>query len=242
MQFQISPIDSNRFGVKAAKVFIEEGESVDQLMSESQAHGVQLLMIRTPAECSSVQAEIEAHGGFLADTLVYARADVRSVKLGELPFGMSIRAARSGDAADVGILSCRSFKGYVGHYHTDPRLKQDDADAAYGAWAESCVLGAAADNVFVVESATRIVAFAALKRLDDSNLDCVLCAVDAAFRGQGLLDALLRRSMVWAFENGFSTMEYSTHLANIAAQKAIGKLGFTPYKSVNTFHKWFDRV
>ena len=135
----------------------------------------------------------------------------------------------------------RAFDGYLGHYNTDPRLDREKVAQIYPSWAARATADrAVADQVLVAESGGRIAGFGALKAMGDGVVDAMLYAVDPAHRGRGLYRDLLAGSLAWSRGAGFARIEYSTQLANTAAQAAVLKLGFLPHRSSYTFHRWFD--
>lgn len=240
MELHLSELDTDRFGINVAKVILEKGDSVARLFDSCVATGVQLLIARVAAGERDLIDELEAGGASLADTLLYHRKAVEARHAMPLAPAFSMRLANANDASSVEALARRAFDGYTGHYHNDARLNKRDANEVYASWARNCCLKTGADEVFVVEHQGYVIAFAALRRIDDATIDCALCAVDSHWRGRRLLDALLTQCESWALDKGYASIEYSTHGSNVAARSVIERLGFVGYKSVHTFHKWFD--
>jgi ribosomal protein S18 acetylase RimI-like enzyme len=238
----LSELDYQRFGQVTAKVEVGPEDEVDGLLANCVEQGVQLLIARCSARDLAKVQEMERLGFFLADTLVYYRKKKiqRSLQLRD---GFSVRAARPGDAREVEALAARSFKGYFGHYHADPRLGREQCDQVYSSWAaNSCRGGEFCSHVILITSNPKgdIAAFATLKRHEDSEFEGVLFGVDPAYQGKGLYSHLLDLSQQWGIENGFTRMVVSTQVTNVTVQKAWCRQGFEPYRSSYTLHKWFD--
>jgi len=186
-------------------------------------------------------AELEGAGAFLADTLIYTRNDrIDAVKSGA-PAGYKIREAIEADADAIAQVAAVSFSGYEGHYHSDPNLRREDADEVYVSWARNCCINRkVADAVLVAETQGNIAGFGALRMIDEKTFDGVLFAVAPDHRRKGLLSALIGASAQWGVAQGFASMEYSTHLTNIAALNAVTGMGFRIDRSFHTFHRWVD--
>lgn len=239
MQPVLSKIDHERFGVVTTKILIEPGQSVTDALRQCDDLRAEFNIIRVPTHCHRQIAELEEAGAFLSDTLLYTRNDrIEAVGI-ECPEGYSIRCATPDDAHAVGKVARASFSGYDGHYHNDPNLRREDADDTYVSWAENCCINPnVADVVLVAEKHSEIVAFAALRKIDSVAFDGVLFGVDGKHRRQGLMACLLNAAIDWGIKRGFSAMEYSTHLTNIAALNAVTSRGFRFDRSLHTFHRW----
>jgi GNAT superfamily N-acetyltransferase len=240
VKLHISELDTDRFGIKVAKMHLQQGDSVDQSFDLCVADGVKLLIVRVEASERDQIRDLEAGGAALADTLLYHKKTLETRSAVQLSSIFTMRPATPDDESSVEALARRAFTGYTGHYHNDHRLDQSDANEVYASWARNCCAGISADAVFVVGHEGEVIAFAAVKRKDDATLDCPLCAVDSHWRGRKLLEALLIQSENWALDNGYVSIEYSTHTSNLQARAVIDRSGFVAYRSVHTYHKWFD--
>lgn len=240
VKLHISQLDTDRFGIKVAKMTLQQGASVDRLFDLCIAAEVKLLIVRVEASERDLMRDLEAGGAVLADTLLYHKKTLESRSTVPLSPIFTIRLATPGDASSVEGLARQAFTGYTGHYHNDHRLNPSDANEVYASWARNCCAGNSADAVFVIEHEGEVIAFAAVKRKDDAILDCPLCAVDGQWRGRKFLEALLIHCENWALDNSYASIEYSTHASNLPARAIIDRLGFVAYRSDNTYHKWFD--
>lgn len=243
MKPYLSKMDLDRFGVTTAKATVADGDSIGELLSSCDDLGAELSIIRIPIAYHVQIAQLEASGAFLADTLVYTRNEEINRPARVLPRGFQIRLAKSDDAESVSRIAGDAFAGYDGHYHSDPRLSRSDADMVYVSWAGNCCSNPkVADAVHIAEYEGEIIAFGALKNIDAVSFDGVLFGVHPDHRRKGLLSALIARSMAWGVEHDFLAMEYSTHLTNTPALRAVTQLGFHIDRSMHTFHRWVEQA
>lgn len=237
----LSDLDRRRFGHVTAKVDVGAGDDVEGILRECADQGVRLLIGRcSTLELEKVQ-EMERLGFFLTDTLVYYRKKRICPRSLQLPESFGVRSAGPADAPEVEKMAARSFRGYFGHYHADPRLDKSNCDEVYSSWAaNSCSGGAFCSHMILVTSARNgeIAAFATLKRHDDAEFEGVLFGIDPAYQGKSLYPQLLDLSQQWGTENGFVRMVVSTQVTNVAVQKAWCRQGFEPFRSCHTLHKW----
>jgi GNAT superfamily N-acetyltransferase len=205
------------------------------------AHRVGLLIARCAvADVRAAQA-MERRGCSLMDTLVYYACDLRRVAIPPRDAVIAVRAVRSGDEPAVAAVAAEAFRGYVGHYHTDPRLDRAKCDEAYVYWARrSCLTPGVADAVLVAEADGVLVGFATLCRRTAGEGEGVLFGVKPAVQGKGVYRSLMIGAREWWVTAGATRMVVSTQLANLAVQKVWTRLGFEPRGGEHTFHKWFD--
>lgn len=241
MEFKItpSPLESERFNIKAGKLSIVLEQDVEKILPELNVQGMNFLSVRVDCENIGLVQKLEAKGFFLTDTLVYYKkkiSDKAKVPLAEAPY--IIREATQSDFDGILKVAEKSFKGYIGHYHTDPRFDNAQADAVYVDWIQrSCKSGFLADCVLVTEENGEISSFASVKK-DQSKAEGVLFGVDPAHQGKGIYRELIRASMNWAIDRGCSDIWYSTQINNIAVQKVWVREGCELAKSYYTLHYW----
>ena len=97
-----------------------------------------------------------------------------------------------------------------------------------------------ADQVLVAESDGDVIGFCLIKVLDDEVGDGTLYGVHPNYRGRGAYRDLVVAAMKWARGNGCVRMVESTQVTNLVSQKVWARLGFEPFSSYYTFHRWFD--
>jgi GNAT superfamily N-acetyltransferase len=235
-----SKLDTDRFGIPTVKGLVSQHESVADILNRCTLLAAKLAILRVPVELHGHVRELETAGSILCDTLVYTRRTIT----GELPNafadGWAIRDANPSDATAVAHVAAEAFRDYDSHYRNDPNLRADDVAEVYPSWAANCcTTPGVADKVLLVEFQGRVIAFGALKKIANDCVDGVLFGVLPRYRGRGILSSLVKQSMAWGLKNGYKSMEYSTHLTNLGALKAVTKLGFAIDRSAHTFHKWF---
>nr|WKF58538.1 dTDP-fucosamine acetyltransferase [Paraburkholderia busanensis] len=241
MNFTLSEIDRERFGVVTAKAVATDPSGVEQIFAECVRLGVQFLILRVASSDLAVTQLAEARGAFIADTLLYFERQTDTGLQAMLPAGVRLRTASAADGEAIAILAAQIFRNYDGHYHADARLPRDKADIVYSSWAHACCVNdKVADAVLIVERDDEMLGFAALKLSGADSVDVSLLGISPAARREGLFRVLLQASAQWGAQRGLGTLEYSTQLTNVAVQRGLSKAGFLPVKSCYTLHKWFD--
>lgn len=235
-----SEIDSNRFGFPVGKAFSITAETVESIVDQSKAEGLRLLFVRCLSDDWATVHTLEHRGFLLMDTLLYLRRELDGnfpVPNGEA----QIRSARPEDLGVFNAVARKTFAGFCGHYNADSRLDQSVVSEIYPSWASNALTcKAVADEMLVAQIDGNIIGFGALKVLGGGITDGLLYGVLPEFRRRGVFRDLILASLHWGRDRGFTAMDYSTQLTNIAAQSAVTQLGFLPRRSVYTFHLWLD--
>jgi len=238
---ELSALDEERFGVRTAKTFVSAIEEIPALIDFCRGQRVRFLIARCPAEELAIAQALEGAGCRLMDVLAYYLRDLQKTPIPSDASPVLIRPARAEDVEAVTSIARASFKGYLGHYHADPRLDREACDEVYVSWAQrSCVSRQVADEVIVAEDAGVLVGFLTLGRNSAEEGRAVLSGVAPAARGKGIFRSFMVRGMEWSREWGARRMAYSTQITNIAGQKVVTRLGFEIHRTDLTFHKWFD--
>jgi GNAT superfamily N-acetyltransferase len=242
MDYALSQLDLDRFGVVTAKVTLDELDDVAQMMQLASKDGVQLLIVRTPTSCLDVAQRLEASGAFLADTLVYFQKKQVSIYDIQLPEGYHACVATEADVLEIEALAKSTFQGYYGHYHADSRLEPKSCDDVYSSWAKnSCLKGALADEVVLLKKNSEIAAFATLKIKNEIDFEGVLFGVSPSHRSKGLHLKLMQLAENWGGENGCRRLLTSTQITNVTVQKNWCRVGMEPLNSFYTFHLWMNQ-
>lgn len=239
MPIELNDLETARFGIVAAKV-VDVAASPDVIAAAAHAKSVQMLTIRVDVSDLQRVHALEVAGYQLMDTLVYYRRDLTELPSTRQPTnGVTLRQATSVDAASVGNLAREAFAGYMGHYHTDPRLNDTAADAAYVEWAEISTSRVSPDApVLVAEIAQTVAGFLTLRRNSLDEMEIVLNAVSPKIHGKGIYTALVTASLALAREAGAERIITSTQINNYAVQRVWSRLGFFHFRSLYTMHKW----
>lgn len=236
----LSAIDTERFGIQTARDPAFTAGGVADMLRFCRANAVRLLVARCAAEDLAAAQALEEAGGRLMDVLVYWTRDLARALPAE-PGQAPVRLLRPGDVDAVRRVAAAAFRGYLGHYHADPRLDRARCDEVYASWAErSCTDPAAATAVLVAEHEGVVGGFLTLQRHGPDEQEIVLNGVDPALQRRGLYRSLVLAALAHARAEGARRLIVSTQLVNIGVQKTWARAGFEPLRSYCTFHAWFD--
>ena len=235
-----SLLEEGRYGIRAARAFIDDVKEIDNVVAFCRRDETQLLIVRCPAVSLEVAQALEAQGARLMDTLLFFQ---RRMERSELPARSSafmVREAVAADAGTIGTVARNAFTNFLGHYHADPRLNRASSDEAYVEWAErSVTTSGVAGSVFVAEDEHGIVGFSTVRLNSSDEGEGVLFGVLPRAQGKGICRELMIAAMHWGADAGASRMVVPTQITNIASQKVWLRLGFEPNRAVYTFHWWF---
>lgn len=240
MPIEINDPECRRFGIVAARL-TDPGAAPDDIDRAAAKAGVDMLTARIDAGDLTRAHTLEEAGYRLMDTLVYYGRSLDDWP-GRDPAGthVTLSGVEPEDGPAISALARAAFSDYIGHYHADPRLDSGAADAAYVEWAGVCAASHSADApVLVAREGTELLGFLALRRNTPDEFEIVLNAVHPAAQGQGVYAALVAHALERAQEAGARRMIVSTQINNYAVQRVWSRLGFTHYRSLYTFHKWF---
>ena len=236
---KLSPLDTTRWGVVTAKVTDTHAERLPAVLDFCRANHVGLLVARCPTVDLPSARAMERAGFELMDTLVYYARSLKDAALVTDTGTTPIRELRAGEDAAVRDVATKAFRGYLGHYHSDPKLDPAQCDAVYIDWAtRSCLDKTVADGVLVAEVDSAIAAFATLRFNTLAEGEGVLFGVAPEAQGRGIYRSLMVQAMRWFERQERTKMVVSTQITNVAVQKVWSRLGFEPSSSYYTFHKW----
>jgi GNAT superfamily N-acetyltransferase len=234
-----SEIDSARFGVRVARAHIVL-DHLPRVLDFCATERIDLLIARCATSDLVAAQDMETKGFLLMDTLVYYSFDLLKKEIPRDPCEIRVRRLQPGDEAEIPKLASAAFKGYLGHYHADPRLNSSQCDEAYRSWAErSCTTDQAADEVLVAEIGGKVAGFATLRLNSPQEVEGLLFAVAPESQGKGICRLFMIRSLQWCRAQGAERMVISTQVTNVSMQKVWCRTGFEPSHSYYTFHKWF---
>jgi GNAT superfamily N-acetyltransferase len=236
---QLSPLDTARWNVPTAKMSGITAQTLPGALAFCRQHGIGFLIARCPAADLAAAQAMEREGFGLMDTLVYYSCKLMSHVPAE-PDAVSVRELAAGEEAAVAAIAQKAFSGYIGHYHSDPRLERTQCDEVYIDWARrACASTGPAEGVLVASAGGVIIAFATMRLNSAEEGEGVLFGVAPAAQGRGVYRALMRGGMRWCRERGCARMVVSTQITNFAVQKVWTRLGFEPSDALYTFHRWF---
>jgi GNAT superfamily N-acetyltransferase len=151
------------------------------------------------------------------------------------------RLATANDRCAVGQVAAQAFKGYFSHFHSDRRLRREDADAVYCEWAErSCVSRDVANAVILAEEDEQILGFGTIRESAPGSVDNALFGVLPAAQGRGVFRSLISEATAWALAREYQLASYSTQIQNKTVLNAVLRSGFEYDRACYTFHRWWD--
>jgi GNAT superfamily N-acetyltransferase len=242
-QISLSAIDKERFGIEIAKASFVTENSIPAILEFCTTHAVSLLIARCDVKNIRAVQAMETQGFLLMDTLVYYQCDLKTKPVLSATQNIVVRPVRPGEQGRVWQIAFDAFKGYVGHYHSDPRLARDQCDETYASWAyRSCAVGEAADEVLVAETNGSLEGFVALKMDSPEEVAITLNAVRPSEQGKGIYSALVLAAKEWCWKKEVTRITISTQLTNVVVQKVWSRQGFWLSHGFYTLHKWFDQI
>lgn len=238
---ELSPLDEARFGIKTARARTVSAQNLPAVLDFCEANQIKFLIARCPTTDISAVHAVESAGFLLMDTLLYLRYNLKDQPIPPNLSDVRVRAVRPDEVDQVGALAHSAFENFSGHYHADPRLDHRKSTEVYVSWARRCCLEpSAASLVLVAEAEGRLVGFRALRVNSDTQGEFILAGVNPDCQRRGIYRAFIVEGLKWFLDRGMEEVLNSTHVANVAVQRACFRVGFAPTYSWYTFHKWFD--
>jgi len=232
-----SEVDTQRFGKRIYRATLRDVDDVAALASVAEAQQIDMLIARCPVGEARLVHALEQHDYLLMDTLLYYAGPSRAFE--QATWDHSIREATRDDRDAVEAVATDAFTNYDGHYHADPRLDPKLATLGYVDWCMNC-LKRQDHTVWIAADGPTVMGFIAVHS-DEGAADVVLNGVASSFRRRRVYESLLKAAGREAFRRGFAEVRSSTHLGNLAPQRAWIKNGMSIVRAVYAFHKWFDR-
>lgn len=242
MLLRVHDLETRRFGVTCAWLDRQGSSQPDLRAVNAEAHerGVSLISTRVPSEAIGEIQALEADGYRTMDILVHYAGPTRGYPPGTRAGGAAtLREAAACDAGAAGAVSAAAFHGFLGRYHADPRLPNDQADAAYRDWAERSVGASGPDRpAAVVEHAGEVVGFLALRLVDANEGEVVLNAVHPDHQRNGYYTMLFDWALSRLADLGRERLSIATQLWNVGVQRVWSRRGMRLERSQIALHKW----
>ena len=238
----ISPLDSNRFGFKVAKIdnYDIDPESV---VSEFKNLDVDLVISRVDGKDIELVNKLEELGFRVKDCQLKYKFDLKNFKPYEINPAENYRI-RDAKEADIPILTRfteESFAGY-GHYFADKRLDAKKCMGIYKDWVHrSCLDKNVADKVFVAEINGEAAGYLTFKIFEKDNLKYAaggLGAVSKLYRNKSVFQAIILHGLKWGDEINLEWEEHNVLTTNYSVNRSFSKLGFRVVNSYYTLHGW----
>ncbi len=237
----LSEWDSKHFGVRIASFRPKNENDLTQGLEWARGNGIEMLMARCDTSNVPTLHGLENAGFLTMDTFVRYAFDLTNREIPEDKGSTPVRSFASADIPIIGRLARRAFRGYIGHFHNDPKLPRDRCDAVYSEWAmNSCREKRLADEVLVADYGSEVLGFLTLKALGEDTAEATLSAVDLKAQGMGIYRTFLIHGMRWSADHGFERIEVDSQVNNYPVQRVWERLGFEIYGSGHTLHLWLE--
>jgi hypothetical protein len=241
----LSKIDEERFGIRVAKAPEVSQDTFQSIMDFCHENDVELLIARClSSDPSSVQT-MGQNGFLLMDTTLYSKLDLMTVPSPQAPKdpgGFVVRSVRAGEEDTVRNLSAECFKGYRGHYYSDPRLDPAKCEEIYPDWAyRACISRDVASRVIVGDMGNELSGFVTLRLVHPGLCYVDLVGIVPGRQGRGRYRSFLIHIMEWARSQEVKQLVAPVSITNVLTQNIIVHYGYRLSYSDYVFHKWFDR-
>lgn len=241
----LNDLESDRFGVLFGRMTMTGNagcaREVADAIDTADRSGIAVLSARLDVtELPSIRM-LEDLGFRIMDTLVYYRRTLPTnyEESSHRKDGSYLTRLSVADAQACSAIARVAFRNYLGHYHADPRLSNTAADAAYVDWAERLVLQPEAGSISLgICADSKIQGFITGVPRSNKSSEIILNAVHPDAQRRGFYEALLKKYLREATSRGDLNVMISTQIQNYPVQRIWCKLGFSPFKSLHTFHRW----
>jgi hypothetical protein len=238
-----SVIDSQRFGVKTAKIFHPEILTLDTL-NLLKKNEFKFVILRIQSENIKLINFLEDNGFRIKDHQLTYKFDLKNQEINSYYSNQDI-IIRDGNKLDIEELEniAKDCFWEYGHYFADTNLNKLDCIEIYKEWTINALMNKnVADKFFVAEYENKILGylFFQLKNVNNNNFYSYggLGAVGTDNRGENVFSTLVIKSLEWALSEGHLWQEHNVLINNYPVNKVFTKLGFYIYKSETTLHAW----
>lgn len=238
-----SAAESARFGIVVERLTVDDAAAPDDaLLAGIDASAADVIVARWPSPSTwvppmlsrSVRQVLPASG------LVYWALDTDAAHDVPAPQpGATLRdvSGAGGDpvvaAALAGVVA-DAFTGYLTHYSYNPLFPAADVLAGYQEWAVSTAVDPAG-IALLLEVDGAPAGMATARRVGD-DVDILLAGIAGAYQGRGLYPLLLDRVREIAAGAGAARVVISTQTSNVRVQSVWSRLGWRPYRTLETAH------
>ena len=241
-QEYLSIIDTNRFGVKTAKINNSKILTLDtfELLKKND---FKFIISRVPSENIELINFLEDHGFRIKDVQLTYKFDLgkQEINTDYLNKEINVREGNSNDIEQLKKIAIDCFWEY-GHYFADSNLNKMDCMEVYKDWTINALLNKnVADKFFVAEVENRLLGYLFFKlKLAENKYYSYsgLGAVSSESRGKNVFSTLVIKSLDWAKSEGHLWQEHNVLNINYPVNKVFSKLEFSNYKSETTLHAW----
>ena len=136
------------------------------------------------------------------------------------------------------ILNLTLQSGEYSRFKLDTNFVNNEFEKLYKTWIDKSISGDLATDIIIKKNKNKIVGFTTLTKKSDELADIGLVAVDINFRGQGIAQELILKTIITAKNQGYKKMQVITQLDNIPANKLYVKTGFIQDSITYIYHIW----
>lgn len=232
--WQLLDWDSKLLNRKVAKILFlksKKSDSLKKLITEIiesfKKNKIEYATYRLNASDFPIIHLLEKEGFKIVDGIIYMEQRLES----KYEKNDHIRIGRKKDIEKLKKIAGESFS--YNRFYNDPLITKTQANRIFSEWINNCVMGSAADLVFVYEINNNIFGFIAVKK----NGNVVLIAVSTKKRGLGIGKFLIKYSLQYFRDIGLKSSTIETQMTNIPALKAYQNCGYKIVDSYLTF-RW----
>ena len=235
--------DSDLFGVEAARlepiiipecfspltvdILAQGNEFVEGVIANAREAGVEHITAPVKTRDSFALIVLQHSGFTMSDTIVVHAIDLATFEAA--PRKSTIRQARPDDSHTLQRISAECFgsrRYNANRFNNDPAFHPAAVESLYRQWAVKSVNKTMADEVLVCEIDGAIAGFITLSMMSDVAA-IPLNAVAPEYQGRGVYTALVNAALILLKEQGASTVEIRTQLANLAVHRTWRSFGAT---------------
>lgn len=237
----ISKLDSDRFGIKIAKVN-DYSIGVNKVLAFLKDNKVDMILTKIDANNIDLINELERNLFQIKDIQVTYKFDLKNycVNRSYENSDLIIRDATLDDIHNLEEIALDSFWNY-GHYSADDRLDKAKSNEIYKDWIRRSVENSnVADKIIVAEYNRELAGFLSFMNSKAKPLYTAggLGAVSKNFRNKNIFRIINIEGLNYAKENDLEWVEHNVLITNLPVNKAYTNLGFAVYKSFITMHCW----
>lgn len=238
-----SVAETARFGVQVARLTVDDDAAPDPSLADELARsGADVVVARWASPSTWVPLVLAATGRTVlpASGIVYwslpSEADGSAPVV---PEGVEVRDV-SGTGRDPEVAAALdlvvddSFADYLTHYSYDPLFPEPWVRAGYQEWARATASDPDGVAVLLLVDGDPV-GMATAQRSGD-HVDILLAGVVRRFQGRGLYPHLLERVRSIAERSGAARVVISTQSSNVRVQSIWSRLGWRPYRTLETAH------
>lgn len=240
----VSVPETSRFGLQVARLTVDDGAAPDPELAPALAQAsADVVVARWASPSTWVPLALAAAGRTVlpASGIVYwsLPSDATAMHHLVVPEGVEVHDV-SGSGGEPAVAAALdqvvgdAFADYLTHYSYDPVFPEPSVRAGYQEWAR--VTASDPDAVAVLLHVDGEPAGMATAQRAGDGVDILLAGVVRRLQGRGLYPHLLERVRIIAEHAGAQRVVISTQSSNVRVQSIWARLGWRPYRTLETAH------